>query len=238
MVLRRWCSVCRQHPAPTCQRCFDQMVPVGVMTELPEADRAVALFRYDRLAQTMILAGKNRGRRDVLRCAGQLLALAARSLAHDVDGVPRVVTWVPASRAGRRRRGYDQGEILAAAVAAELGLNCVRLLRRGRGSGQTGRCRAARLEGPQFVAVRPRPARANTTGTPTSRCPPATGSPVLLVDDVISTGSSMRAAIATLNDAGFGRVSAAAIAWNRRPQDAASGPSEDEPQLDSVPNRT
>lgn len=101
-----------------------------------------------------------------------------------------VVTWAPTSSRRRRRRGYDQSELLARAIARRLGLPCRRLLFRDRSGPQTGRSRHDRLEhGPTFTA-RPmrRPCR------------------VLVIDDVVTTGSTLRAAGHALELAGAAKV--------------------------------
>ncbi|MGB5756241.1 MAG: hypothetical protein WBM50_04950, partial [Acidimicrobiales bacterium] len=77
-------------------------------------DDAEALFVYDQLVRRIVVAAKNGGRRDVLAQLGTLLAWHLGANAHVVAGAAArrrpgewfdVVTWVPASSAGRRRRG-------------------------------------------------------------------------------------------------------------------------------------
>ena len=117
----------------------------------------------------------------------------ARRVRHErVD----VVTWAPTSARRRRRRGYDQAELLARAVAWRLGVPCRRLLRRvddPRGP-QTGRTRAERLAGPTFVA------RRRVRGV------------VLVVDDVVTTGATLRAAETALLAGGARSVRSIAAA--------------------------
>jgi hypoxanthine phosphoribosyltransferase len=100
------------------------------------------------------------------------------------------VTWAPTSARRRRRRGYDQSELLAHAVARRLGLPCRRLLFRDRSGHQTGRSRQERLRlGPVFTA---RPLRKPSR--------------VLVIDDVVTTGSTLRAAGHALDLAGAAKV--------------------------------
>ena len=110
-----------------------------------------------------------------------------------------LVTWAPTSMVRQRQRGYDQSELLAKAVAGRLGLRCRRLLYRDRSAPQTGRNRQERLNGPVFRA-RPmrRPYR------------------VLVIDDVVTTGSSLRAAAHALDLAGAKEVCLLAVAATPR----------------------
>ncbi len=126
-----------------------------------------------------------------------------------------VVTWAPTSTHRRHRRGFDQAEVVARRVAAQLGLPCRRLLERaGSSHPQTGRDRIDRLHGPVFRAA-----------------PSAAGRRVLVVDDVVTTGSTLRSADAALRAAGARRVQRAAVATTpalavdrRRPTSRHSAP--------------
>lgn len=106
-----------------------------------------------------------------------------------------VVTWAPTSSHRRRRRGYDQAELLARSVARQLRLPCRRLLIRKSTHSQTGRTRNDRLiDPPRFVA---RPMRVSVR--------------VLVIDDVVTTGSTLRSALAALEFAGYSDVVLAAV---------------------------
>jgi competence protein ComFC len=107
-----------------------------------------------------------------------------------------VVTWAPTSAHRRRQRGFDQAELVARRVAGQLGLPCRRLLERDRASvAQTGRHRVERLHGPVFRAR-----------------PTVCGHRVLVIDDVVTTGSTLRSAAAALHAAGARVVQRAAVA--------------------------
>jgi len=115
------------------------------------------------------------------------LAEAMASLAPIAD----VVTWVPASPARRRQRGFDQGELLARAIARRLRLPVRKTLRRVDNIPQTARELEGRLIGPEFAATGRR-----------LRFKPT----VLLVDDVFTTGSTLRSAATVLRSRGAGEV--------------------------------
>ncbi|MEQ1788348.1 MAG: hypothetical protein ABL966_14945, partial [Acidimicrobiales bacterium] len=79
-------------------------VPPGLVT-------CRAVTAYDAAAREVLVGLKNRDERArVTRWADALAALAPA-----VDGI--VVTWAPTSDRRRRRRGFDQAELLARAVA-------------------------------------------------------------------------------------------------------------------------
>ena len=131
------------------------------------------------------------------RRTGGVTVIAARlaPLVPEVD----VVTWAPAGRVTQRRRGFDQAELLARAVAARRGLPCRRLMTRGRGPAQTQRDGAGRRLGPVLNA---------------RRVPP--GVRVLVVDDVVTTGATLDAAAEVLRAAGAVEVHGAAATRAQR----------------------
>lgn len=98
------------------------------------------------------------------------------------------VTWAPTSPQRRRRRGFDQAELLARAVGRQTGQPVVALLKRVDAAGQTGRSRSQRYCATVFAPRRP---------------PPAS---VLVVDDVITTGATLQAAAKCLIRAGAQQV--------------------------------
>jgi len=142
---------------------------------------------FDGVAKDLVVALKFRHRRSAATVlAGHIVRQAG--LGH-VD----LVTWAPTSSPRIRRRGYDQAELIARAVGRRLGVPCRRLLYRAHGvahgAPQTGRSRRDRLRGPAFRARRPRP-----------------GLSVLVVDDVVTTGATLRTAATALRAAGVAEV--------------------------------
>jgi predicted amidophosphoribosyltransferase len=157
------------------------------MVPSPGLDSLQAWSRYEGAARAAVLALKHRGRRDLARWLGTQLA----PLGPDVA----LVTWVPASVAGRRSRGYDQGQLLARSVGRALGRPVRPTLRRSARSGsQQGRDRDERLAGVAFTA---------------RRAVPAT---ILVVDDVATTGASLSQAAHALRRAGATSVHGLVVA--------------------------
>jgi competence protein ComFC len=193
MILQTRCAGCDRVGAVLCRTCrFALAGPAPSVT----AGGVIAAVPFAGRSRDVVLGLKYRNRRAVAgHLAGvlvnRLLAAGIRP-GRDID----VVTWAPTSRRRRHDRGFDQAEAVARHVAGQLGVPARRLLERtGTGSPQTGRSRAARLQGPVLRAR-----------------PDADGRRVLVVDDVITTGATLRAGDAALRAAGARHVVLAAVA--------------------------
>lgn len=112
-----------------------------------------------------------------------------------------LLTWVPVSAQRKRRRGYDQCQLLAEFVGAELGREPVRLLKKIRNTpAQSG------------ISL-PAERRANVLGA-FCVCEEADirGKRILLLDDVYTTGATAEECARVLLTAGAGEVHCAVIA--------------------------
>lgn len=152
-------------------------------------DAARSCGVYEGALRNAVLALKFRGQRRAAQPLGALLA----SEAARAGWRPDVVVPVPLHRARRRARGYNQAELLARACARRLGIPCASAL--------IVRSRATRPQVGLAVADR----RANVTGafalTRPSDLARLIGKRILLVDDVLTTGSTLDAAAEALRAA-------------------------------------
>lgn len=191
MLLSTTCPGCGTSGAAPCPDCVASLVPPPALPPPPGVDECRALFAYDGPGRALVTRLKYRNHRDGLPA----LARAAAALvdAGEVD----VVTWAPTTPARRRRRGYDQAELLARRVARHLRRPCRRLLRRRSGGAQTGRSRAERWHGPDLAPGWWHDPR---------------GQRVLVVDDVVTTGATVTAAARVLRQRGASRVIVLALA--------------------------
>jgi ComF family protein len=120
-----------------------------------------------------------------------------------------VLVPVPVHVDRERRRGYDQAVLLALAAGRETGLPVAPILERARATAaqfdlDRGR-RADNVSG--AFRLRPPPGAA--------RASPLAGRWVVLVDDVVTTGSTLAASAMPLLDAGALGVSAITLARER-----------------------
>ncbi len=191
MFFDRRCPVCGVTERRLCASCAAGLQR-GPELHIDGFDEVIALLAYDDRSARLVLAGKNGGRRDLLRWSGELLAadIMRRFDVGELD----LVTWVPAHPAQRRTRGFDQGEVLARAIARRLGRPCRRTLSRRGGTSRKGLGRAARLDGPLVRTTRRIP------GT------------VLLIDDVVATGSTLGRCAEALHRGGAERIIAGVVA--------------------------
>lgn len=189
-LFRRGCVLCGSGTAALCPACGAGLVPPPT-TSVRGVGAVPALFAYEGAGARLVQALKFR---DGRRLVGPL----ADGLSDLVPTAPGdVVTWIPTSAARRRQRGFDQAELLAVALARRLDLPCRPLLRRRSGPSQTGRSRAERLQ---------------LTGLEARRraCRAVTGA--VVVDDVCTTGATVRAARDALVAEGVGPVGVVVVA--------------------------
>lgn len=143
----------------------------------------VAAGPYAGALRRTILAFK-RGRRDA---GDALAALLAERVAAQLS--PALI-FVPVPTAARRRRerGFDQGVRLARQCGEASGHAVLVALRKPHVDAQRGRSRAARLRAQgRFVCAAPDLVR---------------GMHIVLVDDVVTTGATLRDCTLTLRDCG------------------------------------
>lgn len=195
MLFAPTCPLCRTRGQALCAGCLKHLKPVESSSSPPGVDLDRSLFSYEGRARRLITGLKYANNRATLPTLSRALAhLATEGSTARCD----VVTWVPTTAVRRRRRGFDQAELLARAVAKELSLPARSLLVHRPGPAQTGRDLAARRLGPAFSYRDRSPDR------------------VLLVDDVVTSGATASAAAMALRAAGAGFVVLVTVARTPR----------------------
>ena len=140
-------------------------------------DSAAVVWYYKGSVRKSLHRFKFNRARQLAEPFGRMIAM--KVLSCDMEGLD-LVTWVPISPLRKLIRGYDQDQLLAEAVARELGLPCMPTLKKIRHN------RAQ--SGIQGYAKR----RANVLGVyrPLNE-EKIQGATILLVDDILTTGATL-----------------------------------------------
>lgn len=186
------CAGCGALDVELCDGCRGALVPVPVRRPLAPGLSVTSAIAFEGAAARVIRALKEEGRTPLARA----LAPALRAL---LSGMPAdaVVTTVPSTRAAMRRRGFRPVELIVRR-AGYRDRRLVRLRRTPRD--QRGLDRDAR--------------RRNVGGAFVARA--VDGRPVVLVDDVVTTGATLREVARVLTEAGATRVLAVTLAHTPR----------------------
>jgi ComF family protein len=164
-------------------------------------ERATAFSVYNRGSRIrkLIHALKYNGRTEIGKMLGELYGniLKESGFMRDID----IIVPVPLHPARQRKRGYNQSDYIAYGLSEATGVAVKRnTVRRSEQAGsQTKRGRYERWENVKGLFLVPEPEKIH-------------GKHILVVDDVITTGSTMEACVNALLEAGDVKVSVVALA--------------------------
>jgi ComF family protein len=196
------CAGCGADDRALCGACRAALTP-----ELSVRDIGLPVWaglRYEGVTRAVMLAFKEQGRVDAARALAPALRASVRAaVAAAGPGEPVWLVPVPGTRAADRRRGYRPVRVLLA--------------------------RAGLVQTRAFAAARPHPVQKglsvdlrdrNLRGTLRLRTAVA-GRRILLIDDVVTSGATLREAARVLREAGADVIGAAVVASTPRRWDSA-----------------
>lgn len=204
-----FCTACRAEweraKRERCEKCHRPMIECDCCPFLlHDADGCIKLCKYgsDRRAvqSRMIFALKRRA----IGYAERFVAAQLAPLVSERIGLGEniVITYIPRKRRIKARYGYDQARLLAKNISDITGIPLEECLVRKGGREQKGLSAEERLKNAK------RSFRAADVDLG--------GMSVILVDDIITTGSSMRVAIDILRSLGAEKVYCMAVAKTQR----------------------
>lgn len=147
-----------------------------------------SLYLYNEAMKAFVARFKYRGDYVLARAFAGEIKKAAKALPHDL------VAAVPLSGERLLERGFNQAE----ALAREAGLETVEILQRTHSEKQSKKTRAERLQGAQVFQLKEKPSICHKQ--------------ILLIDDIYTTGSTLRQAARLLKEAGAAEVRALTLA--------------------------
>lgn len=208
-----WCAGCGHVPGDLCPACVPRLaVPRAVARAVPGLPAVHAAAAYDGPVRAAVIAYKERGRLALAAPLGAALARAVDAAAANAPpGGPLLLVPVPTTSARRRERGYDALHHLTTRAVRDLVRNgrdvrYAPVLRHVRPvadqAGLDARARAANLAG--ALAVR------------TGCVPDVRAMPVIVVDDVLTTGATLAECARALRTAGAVVVAGAVVAATPR----------------------
>ena len=182
---------------PACLRRYPDLPPAAQVQKLPGLESCLSPLRYAGQVRAALLRYKFRDCSGYAPVFGNFMRKCLDENGISCDSI----TWVPLSARRLRRRGYDQARLLAEAIAAGAGIPCAALLEKQRDTpAQSGlRSREAR--------------RKNAAGAYRVReGADVAGKRILLADDIVTTGETLRECARVLKAAGAKSVTAVTAA--------------------------
>ncbi len=180
---KQFCPICwrENFGGKVCDRCESPLAGIRVAASYeknPELARAVKTLKY-KFSENL---------------AANLAAILTQSVSQKNYTSERIISFVPLHKKRLKWRGFNQAELLAEKVSANLGLPLENLLVRTKNTSPQAKLnRAERLQNlKNAFEVSPEFSAKNKT--------------VILVDDVSSTGSTLIECAKVLKKAGVGEV--------------------------------
>ena len=222
LLLGAVCPGCREPGWGLCLRCRTDLTarrPAVVRRAATSAPVTVACCTYDTLLSHLVTAHKDHGALGLAPVLAGRLALSVHALLRGCEWLgPVVLVPVPSAAAAVRRRGNDATATLARLAARRLRpahpVQVRRLLVQRRGvqdqAGLDAAQRGANLSG--ALRLRRGPVRSWSDSAV-----------MVLVDDVVTTGSSLAEAARALQSAGLVVLGAATVAATPDPRTGRGG---------------
>ena len=196
------CVFCRRvlEKDGVCEKCRDTLpykLPQESKENIMFVDGAWSYFHYRGDVRNAIIRYKFAG---LSKYSVDFSEYVEECINLNLDGKYDIISWVPLSKKRKRSRGYDQAQLLAQEVCLRIGTEPVRTL---------VKCRDSAPQSRQTDAAG---RRANLLGAYELASVDVTGKSIVLIDDVLTTGSTVSECARVLKTYGAEKVYVVTIA--------------------------
>lgn len=209
-MLSKWlfppkCVFCRKvlPKGGTCDKCRQELpyrLPMKSKENIMFVDGAYSCFHYEGNVRNAIVRYKFAG---LDKYAVDFSEFLKKCIDENLSGEYDIISWVPLSKKRMKKRGYDQAKRLAEELCARLGENPVRTL---------VKCRDA---APQSRQSSSSSRKANILGAYEIASTEVCGKRIIILDDVLTTGSTVSECARVLKTAGAEKVYVVTLAKTR-----------------------
>ncbi len=173
------CLICERYKKLNklgiCDACQAQLEFDNKVRNFPYIDKIIATYQYNSIAQSLIERYKRGGQRYLSILFAKMIA----EIVENADIVIDYITWVPASRAAKSERGFDNGKDIAVELAKLLELPVKALLKhKGLQRAQKNLSAKERFLNVESAFICEKEV--------------SVGEHILIVDDVLTTGATMQ----------------------------------------------
>ncbi|MBE6911941.1 MAG: ComF family protein [Ruminococcaceae bacterium] len=183
-----------------CKNLLPYRRPMKSKDSIMFVDGAYSCFHYEGNVRDAIIRYKFGGLNKYAADFAEFLKICVEE---NLEGEYDIISWVPLSKKRLRKRGYDQAKCLAEQLCIRLGKTPV---------GTLVKCRDA---APQSRQSNPSSRRANVLGAYEIDSADVSGKRIILLDDVLTTGSTASECARILKTAGAEKVYLITIAKTR-----------------------
>lgn len=193
-----FCGAEAARPDYCCEKCAGRLAPPVDLTELSPLNGFLSVTAYNDYSKKAIRAAKDENN----GCAITAMAVLMykRLISEGIDDKINVITYVPMHSADKRRRGYNQSKLLAKELSRLTGKPCVNMLKKTRRTAEqkslNAEQRKVNVAGAFKLAEKQSVREAS----------------ILIIDDVCTTGSTLRECAAQFVAAGAKKVFALVFA--------------------------